>query len=78
MSPVEQVEIRTARGDTVTATLLALAGEEPTVLVTVDDPDATPMPTVEFTIKELADFREALRRLSERAMTREGRWTTRR
>lgn len=73
---VEQLELRTQRGDTIVATLFEFAGEVPTVCVTLDDADETPAPTVELTMAELGQLREILRRLGEKA-TRD-RWTTRR
>lgn len=76
---VEQAKIHTRRGDTVTVSLMQLADEEPTLLFTLDDPDDTPIPTAEFTIREAAELREVMRKFSEmatRTKSWEGAWRT--
>ena len=74
-----QVEQTTRRGDRLVVTLIDEAGAEPTILLTVDDVDQTPLPTVELTIDETAALRETLRALCERALAnRGGDWWTRR
>lgn len=51
----------TARGDTVVVTLFSRPGEQSTILVSVDDADGTPIPTVELTLPEAAKLRSLLR-----------------
>lgn len=63
---VEQRTILTARGDRLTLSLFTHAGEDATVMVTVDDADDSVAPTAEFTMAEAGEFREALRALCER------------
>lgn len=70
---VEQREISTARGDRILLSLFTHSGEEATVLVTVLDADDCDAPTAEFTIREAAEFREALRFLCERGSKHVGR-----
>ncbi|MDA8316500.1 MAG: hypothetical protein M0010_15225 [Actinomycetota bacterium] len=77
---VRQVTIPTRRGDTIVVSLVHLAGEEPTLMVALDDADDTPMPTAELTIREAAEMREVMRQFCEEAVTAivGQRWTTRR
>lgn len=74
---VEQIKLETSRGDVVVLTLFDHAGEDPTILVSVLDADATPIPTAEFTLTEAGHFRDSLRSLSEKGARGRGRWTSR-
>ena len=55
----------TSRGDVLQVTLFTHADERPTILVTVIDHDDSIVPTAEFTLEEMGDLRELLRRLCE-------------
>jgi hypothetical protein len=58
----------TIRGDDLQVTLFTHPGEDPTILVTVIDHDDTIVPTAEFTLGEVGELRELLRRLCESAL----------
>lgn len=62
---IESLKISTARGDSAHLTLMLLAGDPPSILIQIDDVDDTVCPTAEFTLKEAASLREALRQLCE-------------
>lgn len=72
---VRQAELSTARGDAVMVTLFAHPGEAATVLLSVRDADESLVPTVEFTIDEVTELREVLRKMAEVAVGGD-RWTT--
>jgi hypothetical protein len=75
---VTQATIKTERGDTVMVTLFD--GADPSIILSVDDVDDAEMPSVELTISEAAELREALRFQLEEAAGPRGawRWTRRR
>jgi len=62
---VTTVRIPTRRGDVVVLSLFDHAGEDPSILVSIDDADDTCVPTAEFTLSEAGAFRDELRRLCE-------------
>ena len=62
-----QATLSTLRGDEVTVTLFQHGDEDPTVMITVDDADDSAVPTAEFTLSEVAELREILRKLEELA-----------
>lgn len=81
MSPVLQETLATERGDTLVVTLVALLGDRPSILVSLDDADALPVPTAELTLGEAVELREILRRFAEAISLEDARrrsWTTKR
>jgi len=58
----------TLRGDDLQVTLFQHAGQDPSILVTVIDHDECLVPTAEFTLAEVGELREVLRRLCEHAL----------
>lgn len=74
---VDQATVHTRRGDTIVVSLFEGGGEEPSLLLSVTDPDRTPVPTAELSVTEAAELREIMRGFCERAV-RGPRWTTRR
>lgn len=73
---VTSFEITPESGDRLVVTLFT-DGTRPSLVLSVEDADQTAVPSVQLTLSEAADLREALRDLSERAV-RELPWTTRR
>lgn len=61
----ESWTFETDRGDDVVLTLFTHAGQPPSVLVSIRDADASPVPTAEFTLAEAGRFRDVLRRACE-------------
>lgn len=76
---VTSAKIETERGDTIIVTLFDEA--DPSIVLTVDDVDHTPgAPSVQLSIDDAVELREALRSQLEEATRPRGawRWTRRR